>query len=532
MQKRDLVIGLDFGSDSVRGVLVDARGALVATESCPYPRWNDGKWRDDARSMYRQHPLDYFEAMTKVVRFLADADDARRIAAISLDTTGSTPSAIGADGKALALDPRFAENPDAMFVLWKDHTAIPEAELINRVAREADEKYLDCCGGTYSEEWFFAKVLRIVLQSPAVAQAAATYAECGDYLVAELTGNTAPAAMLRNRCAASHKALWSAKWRGLPAKEFLAKLDPRLGEVRDKLYTDTVYAGTRAGTLSPEWAERFKLDTRVVVGVGAMDGHAGAVGAGIRPGILLKSVGTSGNDFLVAERCDKVIPGICGQAEGTILPGAVAFEAGQAAVGDVFAWFRRLLEYPGAQVDLRRLESDAAKLRDTAECVTAIDFFAGRRTPFCAPRMAGALTGLTLGTTAPELYLALQRAVAFGTRAIFDNYRANGLKINEVRVIGGVAVKSRLLRELMADALQMELKLVDQEQCCALGAAMFAAVAGGLHADLGAAQKAMAPGIRSATAPDPKRREQSERLYRKYLELVAVEEKRTDPDIA
>ena len=452
MDKRDLVIGLDFGSDSVRGVLVDARGTLIATESRPYPRWNDGLWRDDARAMYRQHPLDYFEAMTGVVRFLAEADDARRIAAISLDTTGSTPAAIGADGRALALDPRFAEDPDAMFVLWKDHTAIPEAELINRVARGSAAQYLDCCGGTYSEEWFISKVLRIIRQAPQVAAAAATYAECGDYLVAELTGNRDPAAMLRNRCAASHKALWNAKWHGLPAREFLAELDPRLGEVRNRLYTDTAYAGTPAAALSPEWAERFALDTRVVVGVGAMDGHAGAVGAGIRPGILLKSVGTSGNDFLVAEKYDRVVTGICGQAEGTILPGAIAFEAGQAAVGDVFAWFRRLLEYAGAKVDLRRLESDAVNLRDTAEQVAAIDFFAGRRTPFCDPRMAGALTGLTLGTTAPEVYLALQRAVAFGTRSIFDNYRANGLEINEVRVIGGVAVKSRLLRELLADA--------------------------------------------------------------------------------
>lgn len=527
MLKRDLVIGLDFGSDSVRGVLVDARGTLVATESCPYPRWNDGLWRNDADSMYRQHPLDYFEAMTSVVRAIAGAVDAKRIGGISIDTTGSTPSAVGADGKALALDPRFAEDPDAMFVLWKDHTAIEEAEHINRVARDSDEKYLDCCGGTYSEEWFFAKVLRLIRRAPRVAEAAATYAECGDYLVAELTGNTAPETMLRNRCAAAHKALWNAKWHGLPAKEFFAKLDPRLGEVRDKLYADTVCAGTRAGTLSPEWAARFGLDAQVVVGVGAMDGHSGAVGAGIRPGILLKSVGTSGNDFLVAESCDRVIPGICGQAEGTILPGAVAFEAGQAAVGDVFAWFRRILEYGGAKVDLRQLESDAAKLRDAAEKVCAIDFFAGRRTPFCDPRLAGALVGLTLGTTAPEIYLALLRAVAFGTRSIFDNYRANGLKINEVRVIGGVAVKSQLLRELLADALQMEMKLVDQEQCCALGAAMFAAVACGLHPDLAAAQNAMAPGIRSVTAPDPARREQSERLYRKYRELVAFEEKRT-----
>ena len=527
MDKRDLVIGLDFGSDSVRGVLVDADGKLVATESRSYPRWSDGKWRDDARTMYRQHPSDYFEAMTSVVRSLGSAAEAGRIAALALDTTGSTPSAVGADGRALALDPRFADDPDAMFVLWKDHTAIGEANDINRVAGESGAEYLDCCGGTYSEEWFFSKVLRIIRRAPHVAAAAATYAECGDYLVAELTGVTTPEKMLRNRCAASHKALWNAKWNGLPARDFLDRLDPRLGEVRDKLYADTAYAGTPAGKLCPAWAERLELDTQVVVGVGAMDAHSGAIGAGIRPGVLLKSVGTSGSDLLVAAKCDRVIPGICGQAEGTILPGAVALEAGQAAVGDVFAWFRRLLGYAGAEVDLRRLESDAAKLRDSAEQVCAIDFFAGRRTPFCDPLLAGALTGLTLGTTAPEIYLGLQRAVAFGTRAIFDNYRANGLTVDEVRVIGGVATKSQLLRELMADALQMEIKLVDQEQCCALGAAMCAAVACGLHPDLPAAQNAMAPGIRDVTRPAPDRRERSERLYRRYRELAAFEEKRT-----
>jgi len=527
MNKRDLVIGLDFGSDSVRGVLVDAAGKLVATESCPYPRWNDGKWRDDSRAMYRQHPLDYFEAMTQVVRTLAGAADAARIAAIAIDTTGSTPSAVGADGRALALAPGFAEDPDAMFVLWKDHTAIAEAEEINRAAREAHAEYLDYCGGTYSEEWFFSKVLRIMRRSPRVDAAAATYAECGDCLVAELCGVTDPRKILRNRCAASHKALWSARWHGLPDPGFLARIDAKLAALPDRLYRDTCCAGTPAGTLSPVWAERFGLDPQVVVGTGAMDAHSGAVGAGIRPGMLLKTVGTSGSDLLLAPGCDRAVPGICGQAEGTILPGMIAFEAGQAAVGDVFAWFRRLLEYAGARVDLKRLEADAAKLADHPDQVTAIDFFAGRRTPFCDPHLAGALTGLTLGTSAPGVYLGLMRAVAFGTRRIFENYRANGLAIDEVRVIGGVAVKSPLLRQLMADALQMEIRLVDQEQCCALGAAMFAAVAAGAHPDLPAAQRAMAPGVKCVTRPDPAARERTDTLYRRYLELAAFEERRS-----
>ena len=525
VEKRDLVIGLDFGSDSVRGVLLDARGKVLASVGCGYPRWNDGLWRDDSRMMYRQHPLDYFEAMTKVVRSIAAEVDKSRIRAIALDTTGSTPSAIRSDGAALALDPAFAGDPDAMFVLWKDHTAIEEAGMINRVASECRSHYLDYCGGTYSEEWFFAKILRIIRRAPRVAAVAASYAECGDYLAGELAGTTAPSVLARNRCAASHKAMWNARWGGLPDRSFLERIDPRLGAVRDGLYSDTVYAGTRIGTLSPKWAERFGLDTAVAVGAGAMDGHSGAVGAGIRPGMLLKSVGTSGNDFLVAPECDRAIPGICGQAEGSIVPGLVAFEAGQAAVGDVFAWFRRLLEYSGASVDLRRLEADAAKLNGEADGLTALDFFSGRRTPYCEPMMTGALTGLTLGSSAPAVYLALQRGVAFGTRSIYEHYRANGLAVDEVRVIGGVAAKSPLLRQILADVLQTEIRLVDEEQCCALGSGMFAAVAGGLYPDVSAAQRAMAPGVKCVTVPDRAKRELYDRLYARYRALEKFEER-------
>jgi len=527
MAKRDLVIGLDFGSDSVRGVLVDARGEMYASESCGYPRWNDGKWRDDARMMYRQHPLDHFEAMTSVVKRLASGVGASRIAGIALDTTGSTPVAVDPSGRALSLLPEFSEDPDAMFVLWKDHTAIAEAGDINRIAAERGRGDLDYCGGTYSEEWFWAKLLRILRHAPRVAAATAGFVECGDYLAGELAGKLAPGELLRNRCAASHKALWNASRRGLPEREFLDRVDPRIGAMRDRLYTDTVCAGTRIGTLSPEWAERCGLDTQVVVGTGAMDAHTGAVGARIRPGMLLKSVGTSGSDLLVAPECDRVIPGICGQAEGTIIPGMIAFEAGQAAVGDVFAWFRRLLEYSGAPVDLRRLEADASALVDGGENdrIAALDFFAGRRTPYCDPLMSGALTGLTLGSSAPALYLALLRAVAFGTRSIYENYLANGLSAREVRVIGGVAVKSRLLRRIMADALKMEVQLVDQEQCCALGAAMYAAVACGSHPDIPAAQRAMAPGVRSVTSPDPARAERYDRMYLAYRELAEFEER-------
>ena len=524
MKQRDLVIGLDFGSDSVRGVLVDTHGGLVATDSCPYPRWNGGAWRDDASACYRQHPLDYFEAMTKVVRSIMKETAPERVAAIALDTTGSTPSAVDANGRALALDPRVADDPDAMFVLWKDHTAIAEADEINRAAAKLHAPYLDYCGGVYSEEWFYAKVLRILRRAPKVAADAATFVECSDYLAGELAGRLAPDRLIRNRCAASHKALWNAKWQGLPPKDFLDAVDPRLGTLRAKLYTETSYAGVPIGTLTPEWAEKLGLDTGVVVGSGAMDAHTGAVGAGIRPGMLLKCMGTSGNDLIVADCDDRPIPGICGQAEGSILPGLIAFEAGQGAFGDVFAWFKRLLEYGGAKIDLRQLERDAVKLDGSDGNILSLDFFAGRRTPFSDPLLCGALTGLTLGSTAPEVYLALMRGVAMGTRSIHENYRANGLTIDEVRAIGGIALKSPLLMQIISDVLQTEINIVDQSECCALGAAIYAAVAGGLFPDIPAAQANMSPGIRTTVRPDRGKKEFYDQLYRRYRELARFEE--------
>ena len=427
-----------------------------------------------------------------------------------------------ATGRALALDPRFADDPDAMFVLWKDHTAIAEADEINRAAAKLGVPYLDYCGGVYSEEWFYAKVLRILRRSPRVADAAATYVECSDYLACELAGRLAPEKLVRNRCAASHKALWNAAWQGLPPKDFLNAVDPLLGGIRDKLYTDTSYAGVPIGTLTPAWAEKFGLDTGVVVGSGAMDAHTGAVGAGIRPGVLLKCMGTSGNDLLVADCDNRPIPGICGQAEGSMLPGMIAFEAGQGAFGDVFAWFKRLLEYGGAKIDLRQLERDALKLDD--DDTLSLDFFAGRRTPFSDPLLRGAITGLTLGSTAPAVYLALMRGVALGTRSIHENYREHGLPVDEVRAIGGIALKSPLLMQIIADVLQTEIKIVDQPECCALGAAIYAAVAGGLYPDIPAAQAGMSPGIRCVTRPDRGKKEFYDKFYRRYRELARFEE--------
>ncbi len=522
----DLVIGLDFGSDSVRGMLLTPKGEVLASESCDYPRWGDGFMRDDAAMLYRQHPADYFDAMTAVVRKLAEAVPPQRIAAIALDATGSTPGAVDRKGRSLALRPDFSQHPDAMFVLWKDHTAIEESELINRVAAEWPVDYRRFSGGIYSAEWFYSKILRIVRRSPAVADAAATFAECCDYLAGELSGNLEPRVLVRSRCGAAHKAMWHREWDGLPPRDFFDRIDPRLGEVRTRLFDRTVCAGTRIGHLAPVWAERFGVPASIIVGSGALDGHVGAAGAGARPGTLIKIAGTSGNDMLVAEHCEDAIPGICGQADGSIVPGLIGLEAGQAAIGDIFAWFRRLLEYSGQAVDLRRLEHDAAQIAPDAPVPLSLDFFAGRRTPSCNPHLAGALTGLVLGSSAPEIYLSLMRAVAFGTRAIHENYTAHGLPIDEVRIIGGVAAKSPLLLQILADVLQKEILLVDQEQCCALGAGMFAAVAAGIFPDFPSAQRAMAPGIRTVHRPDPGKRELYDTLYRRYLELADFEERR------
>ena len=337
---RKYVIGIDYGTDSCRALVVDSEnGREIASAVCHYPRWKKGLYCDARSQRYRQHPLDYIESLEKAVREALAAISAEmpgEICALAFDTTGSTPVLTDAQGTPLALTARFAGEPDAMFVLWKDHTAIPEAAEINAAAKKADTDYTLYSGGIYSAEWAWAKVLHILKTNPAVADAAYAWVEHCDWMCALLTGNTRPEELLRSRCAAGHKGLWHAAWGGWPPAAFFDGLRPGLGRFAERMSPETHTAERIAGGLCGEWAARLGLPEGIPVAVGAVDAHIGAVGAGIRPGVLTRIMGTSTCDIVVAPagKLDGAVRGICGQVDGSVLPGYVGMEAGQSAFGD------------------------------------------------------------------------------------------------------------------------------------------------------------------------------------------------------
>ena len=521
MNGKKSVIGLDFGSDSVRALLVSDAGEELADAVCAYRRWSEGRYSDPAECRYRQHPLDYLEAMEQVLREVLRGQDRDAVVGIGVDTTGATPCAADGSGRPLALSPEFAEDPDAMFVLWKDHTACGEAEEINAAVRRAPVDYTKYEGGNYSPEWFWSKYLHVLRSGPALRAACRRFVEHCDWIPAELTG----APVKPSRCAAGHKAMWHPEWGGLPPEEFLAGIDPLLAGRRAELYRETFTADTPAGHLSPRWAEKLGLRTDVTVAVGLFDCHAGAVGAGIRPGVLVKIVGTSTCDILVAPETSRCIRGICGQVFGSVIPGMTGFEAGQSAFGDIYAWFRRFLGYAG-EVSLARLEEDALRMPPPRD-VLAVDWLNGRRSPFSDASLRGALCGLTLGTTPPEVYRALVESTAFGARRIVEHFRREGLPVDGILASGGIARKSPLVMQTCADVLDMPISIVRSAQGCALGAAICGAAAAGRP--FGEAMAAMSSDCEKRYLPNPVNRERCETLYRRYLDTASWVEKTAHP---
>ena len=544
----NLVIGIDYGTDSCRALLVDtATGKEMGEDVFTYPRWTEGKYCDPAANRFRQHPQDYLdglEAVVKGVLATAGPEAAGEVKGIAVDTTGSTPCAVDAAGTPLALTPGFEENPNAMFVLWKDHTAIREAEQINALARDwGGEDFTKFEGGIYSSEWFWAKILHVVREDAAVREAAASWVEHSDWIPALLTGRTDPATMYRSRCSAGHKAMWHEDFEGLPSEEFLMKLDPLLTGYRDKLYRRTDTADVKVGTLTAEWAKRLGLSTDVAIGGSAFDAHVGAVGGQIKVGDLVKVIGTSTCDMMVTPPevlGDTLVKGICGQVNGSILPGMIGLEAGQSAFGDVYAWFARVLMWPVEQVlgktglvDAATRQSLIAEVADKLlpmiqdecaklpidESVVALDWLNGRRTPDANQRLKGAIAGLNLGTDAPRIYRAFVEATCFGARAIMERIQEEGVEIQRVIGIGGVARKSSLVMQILADVMNKEILVSGSDQAVALGAAMFAAVAAGVHPDLPAAQDAMGAGFESTYEPIPENAAAYDRVYEKYRAL-------------
>lgn len=533
------VIGIDYGTDSVRAVLVDAaNGKEVSTAVREYPRWKEGKYCDPSSSQFRQHPLDYLECLEQSVKECiqhAGPTAARTVRAISVDTTGSTPIAVDRQGVPLAMHAAFAENPNAMFVLWKDHTATAEAAEINTHAARFKVDYLKYVGGIYSSEWFWAKLLGVFRADEAVRKATYSWVEHCDWIPFVLTGGKDVQQMKRGVCSAGHKALWAEEFGGLPSEEFFATLDPKLKGIRAQLFAQTFTADKPAGKISAEWASRLGLPEDVVIGVGAFDAHMGAVGGQIEPYHLSKVMGTSTCDMLVAPRHEmkgKLVRGICGQVDGSIIPGMIGLEAGQSAFGDTYAWFRSVLTWPlkhlindpamareASDKLIREISKQAAQRPVRIDNVLSLDWLNGRRTPDANQELKAVIEGMNLATDAPAIFQSLVEGTCFGARAIVERFVEEGIPVKGLIGMGGVARKSPYVMQVMADVMGMPLRIHASDQTCAAGAAMFAATAAGIYPRVEEAMTAMGQGFEKTYVPNETHREVYNRRYDRYKKL-------------
>lgn len=532
-------IGVDFGTDSVRALVLDTRnGEEIASSVHYYSRWKEGLYCNPSLNQFRQHPLDYTEGMQAAIRDCLQKSKAARAAikGISIDTTGSTPVAVDESGMPLALQPAFESNPNAMFVLWKDHTAVEEAAAINRHAENFNTNYLQNVGGIYSSEWFWAKLLHILRADSGLRPAIVSWVEHCDWIPFLLTGGKDYRQIKRSVCAAGHKALWATDWNGLPPDSFFSSLDPLLKGFTERMFRSTFTADQPAGHLCAEWAEKLGLPTDVVVGTGAFDAHMGAVGGQIEPYYLSKVMGTSTCDMLVApiEAMNGIlVKGICGQVPGSVIPGMMGLEAGQSAFGDAYAWFKNIVSWPlqhfASQLQLTQdkmealsasiipeLSKQAAALPVSEADELAVDWFNGRRTPDANQQLKASLSGLNLATDAPRLFRAIAEATCFGALAIVERFEAEGVPVKGLIGLGGVAHKSPLIMQMMADIMQMPIRIHRSEQTCAAGAAMFAATAAGIYPRVELAMQAMGRGFDHTYQPNTSVSELYSKRYQQY----------------
>jgi L-ribulokinase len=522
-------IGVDYGTNSVRALVVDTNtGDELATEVFDYQRGEAGILLDDDPNTARQSPADYLDGFYASVSGAIKraqsnpAFSADRVVGIGVDTTGSTPLPVDADGVPLACRDEFADNLAAQAWLWKDHTSHSEAQEITNAASSGKYPYLAKCGGTYSSEWYWSKILHCARTAPRVAEAAASWVELSDFVPAYITGNLAPSRIVRGICAAGHKAMYHPDWNGLPSAQFLNSLHPGLSRFR---YDSTpVCADKKAGELTRESAEKVGLRPGVPVAAGAFDAHMGAVGAGIQPGTLVKIIGTSTCDCMVAPLASKLpdIPGLCGIAPESISPGMYGLEAGQSAVGDIFNWFVKNLtpgEFGTGAETHQRLSEQAARLQPGQSGLVALDWNNGNRTVLVDPLLTGLLVGQTLHTTAPEIYRALVEGTAFGALTIINRLEEYGVKVDQVVNCGGIAEKNDFVMQIYADVCQRPMKVSRSAQTCALGAAIFGAVVGGAHASVTDAQKKMTGVKQKVYEPNTRHAGVYNRLYQVYRKL-------------
>jgi L-ribulokinase len=532
--KATYTIGLDYGTNSVRGLMVNtANGREVATAVWNYPSGTQGVILSRDPNLARQHPADYVRGAEQAIRrTLSLAKRAVRgfrpeqVIGIGVDTTGSTPLPVDRNGRPLALDRSFARNPAAMAWLWKDHTGTAEATEITELARRIRPQYLTKCGGTYSSEWFFSKILHCLRTSPEVYDAAYLWVECADWIPAMLTGTEGPEQLTVGVCAAGHKAMFNDEWGGYPDAEFLSQLDPKLGQLRSRLRPKAFAVNRAVGGLSADWAKRTGLPQGIPVATGAFDAHLGGVGSGIQPGTLVKIIGTSTCDMMVVPLGDKLadIPGLCGIAPGSILPGYYGLEAGQSAVGDIFNWFVNYIQPLGKKAGSHEaLSAAATRIAPGESGLLALDWNNGNRTILVDQRLSGMLLGQTLYTTPAEIYRALVEATAFGALTIINRFEEYGVKVEQITNCGGIAEKNPFVMQIYADVTGRPMKISRSAQTCALGAAIAGAVVAGKPAggydDFASAQQAMT-GLKSRVfRPDAKAHAVYRKLYLLYRRL-------------
>jgi L-ribulokinase len=527
-------MGLDYGTNSCRSVIVNLdSGEEVASHVFCYPSGEMGVLTDRRDpNLARQHPADYLAGLEEIIkRAIAKARDSdvafspEKIVGVGVDTTGSTPLPVDREARALALLPEFKDDLDACAWLWKDHTSHAEAAEITAKARAMRPQYMAVCGGNYSSEWFWAKIWRCLRVAPQVYKAAHSFVELCDWIPAVLTGCRDPSQLRRSVCAAGHKTMFSREWGGLPDEEFLNALDPALAELRGRLFDEAYTSDKVVGAVCAEWADRTGLSTDTVVAVGALDAHMGAVGAGCTEGVLVKILGTSACDLMVADKGSRInaIPGVCGIVDGSVLPGYYGIEAGQSAVGDLFLWFVNNLAPQGLgktnDEKFAALNAQAALLRPGESGLLALDWNNGNRCLLEDPRLSGLIVGQTLRTTAAEIYRALIEATAFGAKMITERVLEYGVKVRQVTACGGLASKNPLLMQIYADAMDMPMEVSASDQTCALGAAMFGAVAAGHFPDMAAAQSRLCRRGDTVYRPDQARVAVYNELFGLYRQL-------------
>ena len=525
-------IGLDYGTNSVRAVVVDlADGTEIANSVYEYPSGEQGILLDSTDPhLARQNPADYIEGYAQsvgaAVRVATKHRDftPHKVVGIGVDTTGSTPIPVDAGGSPLAFQPKFQKNLAAHAWLWKDHTSAGEAAEITARAARSKDGYLTKCGGVYSSEWYWSKLLHCRRTAPDVFQAAHSWVELADFVPAFLTGQTDPDTLPRGICAAGHKAMYHEAWGGLPRKDFLRRLDPELVRIAQHYADRAVTSDQKAGELTAEMAQKVGLPAGIPVAVGAFDAHMGAVGAGVKPGTLVKIIGTSTCDITVwpADEPLEDIPGLCGIVPGSVLPGMYGLEAGQSAVGDIFNWFVKHLASSGSadgQDPHVLLTREAEQLQPGASGLMALDWNNGNRTILVDPLLTGLVLGQTLHTTAAEIYRALIEATAFGGLTIIKRFEEYGVHIKEVVNCGGIAEKNPLVMQIYADVCNRPMKVSRSAQTCALGAAIFGAVAGGAYRSVPAAQRKMTGTKSIVYRPRKAAAATYAELYRLYRQL-------------